>query len=146
MKKTFLATVLLTVLTMSAIAADNNAGKMLAALKASLKNVNVSSWTTKDFYKKTSFTFNGQVTSAYVDVETNDLIGFGITIIQDALPAGAKENLEKKYKGWNVTEAAMFIDASGNIKYYTQVNKGRNNLVLSVSQKGRLSIYTRLPR
>jgi len=118
---------------------------MFSDLKASLKNVNESAWTTKDFYKKTSFKFNNETASAYINSETGDLIGFGIPISNDALPAGAKENIAKHYDGWQVVCSAMFIDASGNLAYYTHVSKGKKNIALHVSEKGKIDIFDRIP-
>ena len=145
MKKFLLAATLLAALTTSAIAGGNETKKMLSDLKASLKNVNESAWTTNDFYKKTTFKFNNEIANAYVNAETGDLIGFGIPISNDALPAGTKENLAKHYDGWQVVKSAMFIDASGNLAYYTQVTKGKKTIALRVSQKGKTSFYAQMP-
>jgi hypothetical protein len=147
MKQLFLAATLLVAITSAAFADGKKANaKLLSDLNTALKSVNESAWQTTEHYKKTTFTVNGTNTSAYVDTETGNLLGFGIAINEDALPAGTKENIAKKYQGWQVINSIMFIEASGNIAYYTQVIKGKNNLALRVSPKGNLSIYERIPK
>jgi hypothetical protein len=146
MKKFLLAATLLIAITSAAFAGGKKANaKLLSDLQTALKTVNESAWQTKEFYKKATFTVNGTNAYAYVDAETGNLIGFGIAISADALPEGTQENLTKKYQGWQVSNSIMFIEESGNIAYYTQVAKGKNNLALKVSPKGKLSIYARMP-
>lgn len=145
MKRLFLAALFLAVLTTSALADGKKSAQLLNDLKASLKNVNESAWTTKDSYRQASFLYNGKPTSAFVSTETGDLVGFAFVIDQDALPAGTKENLAKKYQGWEVSQSIMFIEGSGNIAYYAQVTKGKKSLALKVSSKGKLNIYARMP-
>jgi len=147
MKTLFLAATLIVALTTSAFADGKKSNeKMLTDLKTSLKAVNESAWTTTEFYKKTSFSLNGKNINAYLNVENGNLVGFSIPIEMSALPAGATENLDKKYKGWQPINPIMFIDADGNTAYFVQVNKGKNSLALSVSPKGKLGIYNRIPR
>lgn len=145
MKKFLLAATLLAALTTSAFASGNETKKMFGDLKASLKNVKEAAWITNDSYRKTTFTFNNQSASAYVNAETGDLIGFGIPINNDALPAGTNENLAKHYNGWQVVVSTMFIDAYGNLAYYTLVAKGKKTLALHVSVKGHICIYGQMP-
>jgi hypothetical protein len=146
MKKLFLAATLLAALTTSAFAdGKKSSEKLLGDLKTVLRSVNESAWVTTESYKKTSFSMNGKNVNAYVNVETGDLIGFGIPIEMSALPEGTTENLDKKYKGWQAINPIMFIDGAGNASYFIQVNKGKNSLALSVSPKGKLNIYNRIP-
>lgn len=145
MKRILLAATILVALTSAAFADGKNSNaKLLGDLKASLKGLNESAWNTTESYKKASFSFNGKVTNAYLDVETNNLIGFGITISTDALPQNSMENIAKKFKGWDVINPIMFLDASGKIAYYVQVHKGKNNLALKISEKGKPFIYSRM--
>ena len=146
MKTLFLATTLIVALTTSAFADGKKSNqKMLTDLKTSLKAVNESAWTTTEFYKKTSFSLNGKNINAYLNVENGNLVGFSIPIEMSALPEGTTENLDKKYKGWQPINPIMFIDADGNTAYFVQVNKGKNSLALSVSPKGKLGIYNKIP-
>jgi len=145
MKTLILATTLIVALTTSAFADGKKSNeKMLNDLKTSLKAVNESAWITTTSYKKASFSLNGKSINAYLNVESGDLIGFGIPIEMSALPGGTIENLDKKYQGWQPINPIMFIDAEGNTSYFIQVNKGKNSLALRVSPKGKLGIYNRI--
>jgi len=146
MKKLFLAATLLAALATSAFADGKKSNeKLLGDLKTVLKSVNESSWITTEAYKKTSFSMNGKNINAYLNAETGDLVGFSIPIEMSALPEGTIESLDKKYQGWQAINPIMFIDGAGNASYFIQVNKGKNSLALSVSPKGKLSIYNRIP-
>ena len=144
MKKVFLAAMLIAAISTSALADGKKSAQLLNDLKASLKNVNESAWTTKDSYRQASFLYNGKTASAFVSTETGDLVGFAFVIDQEALPAGTKENLAKKYQGWEVVDPIMFIDAAGNTSYFVEVHKGKSALALQVSPKGKLNIYSRI--
>jgi len=146
MKKVFLAAMLIAAISTSALADGKKSAQLLNDLKASLKNVNESAWTTKDSYRQASFLYNGKTASAFVSTETGDLVGFAFVIDQEALPAGTKENLAKKYQCWEVSHSIMFIEESGNVAYYTQVTKGKKSVALKVSAKGNLNIYARMPQ
>ncbi|HEX5152227.1 MAG TPA: hypothetical protein VFW07_12320 [Parafilimonas sp.] len=147
MKRILLAATLIVAITSAAFADGKKAdAKFLSHLKASLKGVNESSWKTTEFYKKTSFSVNGKTVNAYLDADDGSLVGFAIAINAASLPDGATADIAKKFEGWRVTNAIMFIEPDGKIKYFAQVNKGKNNLALSVSQKGKANIYARMPR
>jgi hypothetical protein len=147
MKKILLAATILVAITTSAFADGKNANtKLLSDLSTALKSVNESSWKTTDTYKRTTFLFNGKSTSAYINAESGDLIGFSIAISADALPEGAMENISKKFQGWQVANSIMFIDASGNTDYYVQVAKNSKNLALKVYPNGKVGIYANMPK
>ena len=147
MKKIFLAATLIVAIASAAFADGKKAdAKFLSDLKASLKGVNETAWKTTEFYKKTSFSVNGKTVNAYLDADNGSLVGFAIGIDKASLPEGANEDIAKKFEGWQVTNAIMFIEPDGKIKYFAQVNKGKNSLALSVSQKGKANIYARMPQ
>jgi len=143
MKKTFLAALLIVAFSSAALADGKN--KMLGDLKAALKNSHAVVQTTES-YSKATFAFNNSTVSAYFDPESEDLIGFGIPINANDLPQGAMENISKKFEGWTVSHAIMFIDANGNTSYYAQVDKGDHSVALSVSPKGKVSLYAQMPK
>ena len=143
MKKTFLAALLIVAFSSAALADGKT--KMLDDLKAALKNSHATVQTTES-YKKATFVFDSKSVNAYFDSENEDLIGFGITINVNDLPQGATENISKKYQGWTITEALMFIDKDGHSTYYAQVDKDNHSLALSVSAKGKVSIYAKMPK
>lgn len=145
MKKVFLVATLIAAISTSALADGKKSAQLLNDLKASLKNVNESAWTSNNFYRKASFMYNGKVAKAFLNVETGNLVGFAFIIDQASLPEGTKENLAKHYKGWEVSDAIMFVEESGNIAHYAQVTKGNKSIALKVSSKGKLNIYARMP-
>ena len=145
MKKIFLAATLIAAITSAAFADGKKADtKFLSDLKASLKSVNESAWKTTEYYKKTSFSVNGKNVNAYLDADNGSLVGFAISIDVASLPEGASEDIAKKFEGWQVSNAIMFIEPDGKIKYFAQINKGDKGLALSVSQKGKANIYARM--
>jgi len=147
MKKILLAATLIVAITSAAFADGKKAdAKFLTDLKASLKSVNESAWQTTAFYKKTSFSVNGKNVNAYLDAEDGSLVGFAIPVDVASLPGGATEDIAKKFEGWQITNAIMFIEPDGKIRYFAQVNKGNKGLALSVSQKGKANIYARMPQ
>jgi len=146
MKKIYLAATLIVALASAAFADGKNLNaKFLGDLKNALKNVNQSSWITTNSYKKAQFTVNETNVSAYLNAETDELIGFAVVIIPSALPAGALENIAKKYQDWQIVNSIMFITASGTTSYFVQVSKGKNSLALSISDKGQPNFYSRFP-
>ena len=143
MKKILFATILLVVFISGAFADGKKSNaQMLNDLKTALKTVNESAWVTTSSYKKASFKFNGKSSSAFVNLETNELVGFSISIDENALPAGTKENVAKKFQDWKMLNPIMFITSDGRVDYYVQVIKNGKGLALSVSPKGKVSIYS----
>jgi len=146
MKKILIAATMIIAITTAAFADGKKANaKLLTDLKTTLKTLDESAWKTTENYKKTSFSFNGKSTNAFVNPETGDLIGFSISIAADALPEGTAENVARKFKDWQMINPIMFIEASGNIAYYVQVSKGKNSLALKISSKGKPGIYGKIP-
>ena len=142
----FLAATLFVAMTSAAFADTKKSDeKMLNDLKTALKSVNQSSWVTTDSYQKTTFSLNGKEVHAYLNTEDGSLIGFTIAIETSSLPAGAMDNLSKKYEGWQIINPIMFLDQNGNISYYVQANKGKASLALHVADNGKISIYNKIP-
>lgn len=147
MKKFLMATALIVAMTSAAFADGKKSDvKMLNDLKTALKTVNESAWTTKDFFKKTTFSLNGKQASAFVDNETNDLIGFSMGIDESSLPEGGKESVAKKFQDWKMINPIMFLDANGNIRYFVQVVKNGKSLALNITPNGKAFIYAKFPK
>jgi hypothetical protein len=143
MKKLFLAATLLVALTTSAFAGSNNV--LFNNLKNAVKNATHITWTAAGQYKKAAFDFNGKTATAFYDAENDELIGFTIRVGIEELPAGAVENIQKKFNGWSITDRLLFTDANGNPGYYVQVSKDGHNLALSVNAKGKAHIFAQVP-
>lgn len=147
MKRILFATIMLVAFTSGAFADGKKSNaQMLNDLKTALKTVNESSWLTTNSYKKASFTFNGKSSSAFVNLETDELIGFSIAIEENSLPEGTKENVEKKFHDWKMINPIMFLTTDGRVDYYVQVIKNGKSLALRVSAKGNVSIYSQIPK
>ena len=142
MKKAFLAALLVVAFSSAALADGKN--KMLDDLKTALQSSHAVLQTTES-YKKATFMFNSKSVSAYFNPESEELIGFGVAISTNDLPQGTMENISKKYQGWTVSEAILFINADGTSAYFARVDKGKHSVALSVSDKGKLSIYAQMP-
>ncbi|MBS1748119.1 MAG: hypothetical protein JST21_18315 [Bacteroidetes bacterium] len=144
MKKIILATLIFVASIPGAFADGKSNAKMLKDLKLALKSVSESEWVTKDTYQKTTFKFNGKTTNAYVDLESKNLIGFSVALNEDELPEGTKQNVEKKFKGWNMINPIMFINGDGHISYFVQIVKNGKSFALSVSSKGKAYIFSNI--
>ena len=142
MKKGFLAALLVVAFSSAALADGKN--KMLDDLKTALKSSHAVVQTTES-YKKASFVFNSKSVNAYFSAEDEELIGFSVEISSNDLPQGALENISKKYQGWKISDAIMFINADGSTAYFAKVDNGNHSVALSISAKGKLSIYAQMP-
>ena len=103
MKKILLAATLLVALTSATFAdAKNSNAKLLSDLKTALKSLNESAWKSTESYRKATFNLNGKNVGAYINPETNELVGFCVTIDGSALAEGTTEKKDKKFKKKNI--------------------------------------------
>ena len=145
MKKIILATTLVA-FSIFAFAGGKDADKkLLNNLQAAMKASTSVTWTQTENYSKGTFTFNDQTVSAYLDPETNVLIGFVIHLAGTSFPQEAVNAIQKKYADWKITDAIYFIDDNANGNYFAQVEKGNNKLALKVTASGNVSIFKRMP-
>jgi len=144
MKKLLLASIALVALTTACFAGANDVlFKTLKNAVSSLKTTTV--WTTEGSFKRAEFNFSGKATRVFYDADDNSLIGFSISIGLDELPAGVTDDIQKKYSGWDITDKIMFIDDNGRTDYYVKVTKDNRSLALSVSGKGKVHFYSKMP-
>jgi hypothetical protein len=145
MKKMFLAATLLVALTSAAFADGKKSNeKMLNDLKTAIKTLDQSAWVSTESFQKATFTLNGKEAHAFLTPD-GGLVGFSVAIEKSSLPEGTMETLAKKYDGWQIINPIMFISEDGNVVYYVQANKNGKSLALHVSDKGKVSIYDRIP-
>ena len=142
MKKLILATILVALSFASFAGGKKEDKKLLADLQATLKASTQVQWTNKNEYNKATFNFNGKTVSAFYD--DNGLIGFSIQTPPTELPQQVSEAISKKYSGWKVVDAILFIDQYANTNYFAQVQKGKINLAIKIAN-GRAFIYDRMP-
>src|SRR4051812_48499330 len=102
MKKTILATALLVALSTAAFAAEKDVDKkLLSDLTTALKKSTEGNWTGKAEYTQFTFSFNGKTAAAYYDLNSNELLGFGIHFTQTDLPQFIPDAIKKKYNEWS---------------------------------------------
>lgn len=146
MKNIILSATLLLALSSATFAGNRNADpSLLKDLSSTFNKSKQVSWESKPEYKQASFSFKNTIASAFYSADENELIGFGIQFKANDLPEGISNIIKNKYSDWNITDALMFIDPSGNIDYYTEVTKNGKKMVLKINPSGRIGFYASMP-
>jgi hypothetical protein len=146
MKKTILATALLVALSTTAFAGEKDVDKkLLNDLTTALKKSTEGEWTGKANYTQFTFSFNGKPAAAYYDLNSNELLGFGIHFSQTDLPQFISDAIKKKYNDWSFADAMVFIDESGYVNYFAQVTRDKANVALKITTDGKVSIFSKIP-
>jgi len=144
MKNKFLVTTLLVALSVTSFAKEKNVdSRLFKDLAATLHNSAQVQWTTRDQYKQATFSFRDKSAAAFYSLDDNELIGFRIQLNKNELPQIVSESIKEKYGDWQLVDAITFIDASGNVNYFTQVQKDKKSFVLKTTPNGKLSVYDR---
>ena len=144
MKNKFLVTTLLVALSVTSFAKEKNVdSRLFRDLSATLHNSPQVQWTIKDQYKQGTFSFRDKSAAAFYSLDDNELIGFRIQLNKNELPQIVSESIKEKYGDWQLVDAITFIDASGNVNYFTQVQKDKKSFVLKTTPNGKLSVYDR---
>ena len=147
MKKTIFATALLVATSIAAFAGENSGDKkLLNDLTKSLKSSFEGNWQDRADYTLYKFNFNGKAAEAYYDLSSNELIGFGVHFTKTDLPQFISDAIKKKYNDWAIADAMVFIDKSGDVNYFAQVTKNKDNVALKVTSDGDVSMYSRMPQ
>jgi len=131
MKHLFIAIVLFVAGTFSQ-AANANTGKSNPAVQQAFQNnfngaTNVE-WTISENLYKASFTYNGQVVSAFYSADGTQL-ALTKNISSDQLPVTLQAELKKNYDGYWVSDLFELNDANG-VNYYITLETGESKLVL----------------
>jgi len=150
MKKIVLATALLVAFSISSFANEDKSYKklyndLIVAFTSASNAQPTIKWSTTDNYRKAAFVFKGESVSAYFDIENDDLIGFGHPLAADDLPVEALANIQKKYEGWTLGAATMFLYGDGRINYYVNANKGKKSIILAITRRGQVSMFSKMP-
>lgn len=119
--------------------------KLLNDLQAAMKAASSVKWSYTTDYSKGTFSFNGKTVSAYLDAETNSLIGFSIHLTGSDFPQDAVSAIQKKFIDWKITDAIYFVDSNANGNYFAEVEKGNSKLALKITAAGKVSIYNKMP-
>jgi hypothetical protein len=131
MKKIFLSLAAVALMGISAFANGNDelvSQKTLAAFKSDFTNATHTTWEQKDGFIKATFSFNGQVLSAYYD---NDGVLKAVVrnIVSDQLPLNLLASLKKDYSDYWITDL-FEISADNETTYYVTVEDAGKKVVL----------------
>jgi len=141
MKKIIFALTLLT-MSIAAIAKPTNADReLLRNLSNEFKNSAQVKWTYNVNYNKAAFIFNGQSISAFYSTDNMELIGY---FMYEQNPAVIARSIQKNYSGYTLIASGKFIDAHGDINYFAQVTNKKSTLVLKITPKGSISIFSKV--
>src|SRR6476661_6718720 len=94
-------------------------------LSTALNAANQKSYNTTAEFSGTSFKYNGKTIRAFYNNSDGDLVGFSIPLRVKELPSGTIENIQNKYKGWQIMETMMFIDNNNTISYFIATAKDK---------------------
>ncbi len=124
---------------------ESKKASLFKSLNTALQNSQTSSTSNYGDFKRTSFAFNEKMVSAYFDAENDNLIGFGIPMSANDLPAGTLEAMQKKYSQYSFQEAIMFISEGGSYGWYVSMTRAKKpTIVLTINTKGKVHYYTRM--
>ena len=147
MKKTLLTLSLFLLFTTISFAGGNkhNNTNLFKELSTALSAANQKTYNTTGEFSGSSFKYNGKTIRAFYNNNDGDLVGFSIPLTVEELPAGSVENIQNKYKGWQIKEAMMFIGDDNNINYYIATAKDKKpTLVLKLGAKNKPFIYSKM--
>ncbi|WP_153798009.1 hypothetical protein [Foetidibacter luteolus] len=143
MKKLFITSALFLSLIGSVLASGNNLSGFngAGAFKKAFPDATDVSVKSVDQLTKISFTSNSQSMEVFYSRE-GEMIAKSRHIKLNELPAGASENIGKKYSDWTITEAIEFLNAEdGTTHYYVGVSINNKSMILEADKDGELSIY-----
>ena len=132
-----------TVLSLNAIAGGNDASNKYAShLKNTFANAQFISWKTTDKYVEASFSQNGELVSAFYNLE-GDFIGTKKNVAQETLPMKVKGALQNMYGNYTVTELAEFVDADNDWNYFAAVHNAKESRIIKINPYGDITTMKR---
>ena len=129
----------------SAFAGDNNAldFKGADAFKKSFPQATEVSYTVKKDFTEVNFTWHSLKLQAFFD-RTGNYIGLSREISVKDLPLSYVININKEYKGFDITEAIEFDHSENGLSYYVTVIKEDRKYVLNVATDGSISVFKKM--
>ena len=120
-------------------------------------DVNVTSWERTYDFDKATFTKDGQIMSAYYDIDAN-LIGTTMDKTFDDLPAKAQKYINSKYGSYSKSGVIFFDDNEFNEtdmvlynqpfedadNYFVELQKDSKEIILRVNMNGDVSFFKQL--
>ena len=130
MKHVFFATALLiaTAFSNATFAADKTNPIVQQAFQNNFSTAKDVEWTVSENLYKATFTFNGQVVTAFYSADGSQL-ALSRNIATHQLPVTLQAELKKNYKDYWVSDLFEMNDADG-LSYYITVENGDSKVVL----------------
>jgi hypothetical protein len=120
-------------------------------------DINGTRWERTNYYDKATFNKNGQVMSAYYDIDAN-LIGTTMDKTYADLPVKAQKSIDSKYGSYS-KEAVIFFDDNelneadmilynqpfeDEDNYFVELQKDNKGIILKVNMNGDVSFFKQL--
>lgn len=144
MKNLFLIALVGLTLSTSAYATDEN--KVNITIRhnfyTEFKHAKNVDWTAKPDFVKATFMHEGKQSDVFYDYNGNK-IGISKSLNYHDLSLKARSNIEKNYADYVITETIEFIKEDDE-SYYVSVENEKEKLVLKVSERGTISLYTKV--
>lgn len=143
-KVTFIALMVITIAS-SAFAGNNNALDFKGAdvFKRTFPQASEVSYTVKKEFTEVNFTWHSLKLQAFFD-RTGNYIGLSREISVKDLPLSYIMNINKEYKGFDITEAIEFDHSENGLSYYVTVIKEDRKYVLNVATDGSISVFKKM--
>ncbi len=117
----------------------------------------ITAWEVYDEFNKISFVKKGILYTAYYDLD-DELVGTISDVSVTDLPDHAVDNINKKYKGYEIEGAVFFDDNEQNEtdmiyygkwfededKYFVELKNDEEKIVVQVNTAGNVSFFTSL--
>jgi hypothetical protein len=97
----------------------------------------------KGLFTKVNFVWNDMKLQAFYDQEGN-LFGTSREITVQELPASVRQDVQKKYAGFVITEAIEFDQTDSGMNYYITVVAPEKYYVLQVTSDGTISVFKKM--
>ena len=142
-KVTIIALMVITIAS-SAFAGDNTLDfKGADAFKKSFPQASEVSYTVKKEFTEVNFTWHNLKLQAFFDRQGN-YIGLSREISVKDLPLSYVIEINRQYKGFDITEAIEFDHSENGLSYYVTVVKADRKYVLNVATDGSISVFKKM--
>jgi hypothetical protein len=117
---------------------------ILKNFKANYQNATNVTWTTTRDYSKAAFVLDDQKMEVFY-APSGDVIGSSSNIEINKIPANIRKNIDKKMKGYTITEAIRF-QCTDEDCYYVAVENETSKIILKVNEFGTLSTFKNIKK
>jgi len=143
-KKVSIIALMVITIASSAFAGDNKLDfKGADAFKRSFPQASEVSYTVKKDFTEVNFTWHNLKLQAFFD-RMGNYIGLSRDISVKDLPLSYVININRQYKGFDITEAIEFDHSENGLSYYVTVVKDDRKYVLNVATDGSISVFKKM--